>query len=304
MIPPDERLGRSSASDLGTPLRAEFKSFAPKIERVVLRNRSQFGAWAELNYGVARRYGLPKTHLVYLTISYFIDAGIIIDSKLYTGAQGISGQYAHLLVEPKSQDVPCDMCGLRGCLWAMGSGLAMLWRVKGAAESGNSAAIDTIISRRSHESTLEIDRGGLMLVESDAIGTKWIDARAVVDAAQEDNDPQSREAVRQVAIYIGRAVAQIINGLNPHLVVLGGVAANGNFISEIAAEEAKKYALTTATRECHILPSAMGDMATLLGAAMAARKGSPFDASGDRTANIGWKKTHTSPLSSIASLAG
>lgn len=269
----------------------------------MLRNRSQFGAWAELNYGVARRYGSRETHLVYLTSSYFIDAGIVIDSKLYTGAQGIPGQYAHMLVEPESRDVPCDLCGLRGCLWAMGSGLAMLWRVRDAAESGHSAAIDNIIKRRSPESTLEIDRGGLMQVESEAIGTRWIDARAVVDAAQEDNDPQSREAVRQVAAYIVRAVAQIINALNPHLVVLGGVAANGNFISDIAAEEAKKLALTTATRECQILPSAMGDMSALLGAALAARKGSPFDAPADRTAKNGWTNTRTSPLSSIASLA-
>lgn len=57
--------------------------------------------------------------LAYLGIGTGVASGIVLDGKLYRGANGMAGEVGHIIIE--EQGVVCN-CGLRGCLETVLSG--------------------------------------------------------------------------------------------------------------------------------------------------------------------------------------
>jgi predicted NBD/HSP70 family sugar kinase len=65
-------------------------------------------------------------HFLVVTVGEGIGAGIVLNGKLYRGADGGAGELGHLPIA--GSDVPCS-CGSRGCLEAVASDGAILRRV-------------------------------------------------------------------------------------------------------------------------------------------------------------------------------
>ncbi len=89
--------------------------------RVVIDNDANAGALGEAIYGAGRGH-LP---LFYMTLSTGIGGGIVIKNSLgngtvYRGADSWAGEIGHLTIRP---DGPECLCGARGCLERMCSGL-------------------------------------------------------------------------------------------------------------------------------------------------------------------------------------
>lgn len=83
-------------------------------------------ALGEHRFGAGRGYGSSLT----LTIGTGIGAGLILDGKLWTGADGVAGEIGHMTVEPEGR--PCG-CGNRGCLEQYASAGAISHHRGGAA---------------------------------------------------------------------------------------------------------------------------------------------------------------------------
>jgi glucokinase len=84
---------------------------------VVIDNDANAGAIGEAIYGAGRGH-LP---LFYMTLSTGIGGGIVLDDgTIYRGADSWAGEIGHLTVRP---DGPQCLCGARGCLERMCSGL-------------------------------------------------------------------------------------------------------------------------------------------------------------------------------------
>ena len=83
------------------------------------------------------------------------------------------------------------------------------------------------------------------------------------------------QVVEGAAEYIGIAVANIINLLNPEVVVLGGgvIEALEDEMMAIIVETAMEYALSGTTKGIEILASKLGDEAGITGGAVLARRG-------------------------------
>lgn len=84
---------------------------------VVIDNDANAGALGEAIYGAAR----GARSLFYMTLSTGIGGGIVLpDGSLYRGADSWAGEIGHLTVRP---DGPVCLCGSRGCLERICSGL-------------------------------------------------------------------------------------------------------------------------------------------------------------------------------------
>lgn len=82
----------------------------------VMDNDANAGALGESVYGAGR--GVDP--LFYMTLSTGIGGGIVINGKLYRGADSFAGEFGHLNIVP---DGPPCLCGSRGCFERMCCGL-------------------------------------------------------------------------------------------------------------------------------------------------------------------------------------
>jgi glucokinase len=83
----------------------------------VMDNDANVGALGEAAHGAGAG---SRGSLFYMTVSTGIGGGIVVDGKLYRGADSYAGEIGHLTVRP---DGPECGCGARGCLERMCSGL-------------------------------------------------------------------------------------------------------------------------------------------------------------------------------------
>ncbi len=85
---------------------------------VRLENDANAAALGENVFGAGR----GTRHMLYITVSTGVGAGIIVDGRLYGGAKGSAGEIGHTIVDPSGP--PCG-CGKRGCLESLSSGTAI-----------------------------------------------------------------------------------------------------------------------------------------------------------------------------------
>jgi len=84
----------------------------------VMDNDANLGALGEAVFGA----GMGATPLFYMTISTGIGGGLVVDGRIYRGADSYAGEIGHLTVRP---DGPECLCGARGCLERMCGGIWM-----------------------------------------------------------------------------------------------------------------------------------------------------------------------------------
>ena len=101
--------------------------------RVAVSNDATCAALAEWRTGAGR--GVDD--MVMVTLGTGIGGGVVAAGRLVVGANGFTGEFGHMVVDP---DGPPCVCGRRGCWerYASGSGLAQLARA--AAVGGRCGA--------------------------------------------------------------------------------------------------------------------------------------------------------------------
>jgi glucokinase len=94
-----------------------------------------------------------------------------------------------------------------------------------------------------------------------------IEAREVVQRARE-GAAQAREVLAEAGHYLGLGLANLVDVLNPQMIVIGGgVAGAGNWLLDPARETLKQWAQPLAAKQVRICRSRLGARAGLLGAA-------------------------------------
>ena len=183
--------------------------------------------------------GKGADHLVYLTLSTGIGGGIILDSRLYLGAQGAAGEIGHMVIEAEG---PRCACGNQGCLEALASGTAIAREARERLKAGEGSSLSSQNKER-------------------------LTARMVHQAARQ-GDPLAREVIARAGQYLGIGLANIVNIFNPQKIVLGGgVARLGGLLLEPAEREMKARACPLPARGVEVVLSPLGDRAGLLGVA-------------------------------------
>ncbi len=203
---------------------------------VIVENEANAAALGEHVLGVAKQLG----NFVYLSAGVGLGGGLVIDGKLYGGTGGYAGEIGHMTLEPEG---PQCNCGNRGC-WEMLVGpRAILQRVRQAAVEGR--APDLLAQCGGNANAIQMEH--------------------VLQAAAQDQ-PAVLSALAEVGRYLGIGIANLINALNPKMVVLGGVlSAVSPYILPRAQYEVNQRALETAREGMQIKISAFQLDACVMG---------------------------------------
>ncbi|HEX6070989.1 MAG TPA: ROK family protein [Longimicrobiaceae bacterium] len=204
----------------------------------VLDNDANCATYGEWWLGAGRH----ADTLVGLTLGTGIGGGIVLGGEIYHGVSDVAGEIGHMTIDSTGRK--CN-CGNYGCLEAYASGPAIALRAVEGIESG----VDTIL--------VEMVGGKL-----DAI------TAATVYEAAVRNDPYAEEVMKDTARFLGTGVANIINILNPEMIVIaGGVTKAGDYLFEPLRAEVRRRAFRSAEERCQIVPAELHGTAGVVGAA-------------------------------------
>jgi len=206
---------------------------------VYLGNDAEFGALGEWAYGAGR----SQENLAYIKIGRGIGAGLLLNGRVYRGTSGSAGEIGHITIEKNG---PLCTCGNRGCLEAMAGGQAIAQKAIEAVKLGRKSML------------------------SDIDDPETITALNVVSAARR-GDLISQQIIREAGLFIGTAVASLINLFNPSMVVIGGeVSRSGDLLLEPIRKTVSTRSLRGALRGVQITAAYLGNRSTAMGAVVQA----------------------------------
>jgi predicted NBD/HSP70 family sugar kinase len=167
-------------------------------------------------------------HMIYLNGSVGVGAGIIAEGTQLHGIGGYAGEIGHMTINPDGP--PCH-CGSTGCVETYIGEHALL-RAAGITDQHGAEVI------------------------------------AALFRAAEAGEPDASRAVRTVAVWLGRTLANIVNVFNPQAVVVGGSLAEVVRLERLTVESELDRRAMAASRSCVkvLLPGLQHDSA-LIGAA-------------------------------------
>ena len=97
---------------------------------------------------------------------------------------------------------------------------------------------------------------------------EWIEAETVFAAAAQ-GDALSQQIVKEVATYLGIAIANLVNLFNPEVIILGGTVGQiGHVLLAPIQSEVQRRAMAYPLAAVHITTSNLGPDAGAIGAAV------------------------------------
>jgi glucokinase len=130
------------------------------------------------------------------------------------------------------------------------------------------AVCDRFLSAYRAVGCLEYHVAGLgMARAAERLFRRPTDARELVGLAR-SGDPKARKVIAWAGHYLGLALANLVDTLNPQMIVIGGgVAAAGNLLLAPARETMRRWSQPLAVKQVRIRRSRLGVRAGLLGTA-------------------------------------
>ena len=187
---------------------------------------------------------MGASNAVCFTIGTGIGGGIVVNGKLVHGASDAAAEIGHITIDVNGRR--CG-CGNDGCLEAYASGPAIARRACEAIEAGAVSEISTMACN----------------------DPSAITAQTVFEAAAR-GDALADELVRDTARYLGVGIANMLNIMNPEVVVIcGGVTQAGDHLFVPLRREVARRAFKPAVEACRIVPGALPGTAGVVGAARA-----------------------------------
>ena len=210
-----------------TPLKAilEKRAGVP----VFVDNDANLIALGEQRFGA----GIGVSSLVCLTLGTGIGGGIVLDGEVWHGAADTAGEIGHMIVVRGGRR--CG-CGARGCLERYAS------------------ATGAVLNARA---LLRKEKKSLILELADG-KPKNITSHAVYRAARR-GDAVAAAALTETARYLAIGVSNILNVLNPQMVVIaGGLANAGEYLMRPLRAAVKETAIPAAFAACKIVRGKLG----------------------------------------------
>ncbi|HUS81186.1 MAG TPA: ROK family protein [Armatimonadota bacterium] len=201
-----------------------------------LANDADAGGLAEALFGAGRAAGI----VLYVNVGTGIGGAVIVDGRIHVGASSTAGEIGHVLADSGG---PRCACGHWGCLQEVASGRAL--------------------ARSARE---RLARGEASTGPLARMGPDEITGRAVGQAAAA-GDALARAAVDEAARHLGIALANAVNVLDPHLVVVGGGVAGLGETLLGPVREAYCAQVLAPERQAAIVPAELGYDAGVIGAA-------------------------------------
>ena len=200
---------------------------------VVIENDANAAALGEQWRGAGR--GINS--MILLTLGTGVGGGIVLDNKIWQGADGMAGEIGHMTLIPDGRQ--CG-CGNTGCLemYASARGIVQSYReASGTIEYTSSSEITSV---------------------------------QIYQAAR-NGEHIARQVMKDMGSMLGIGIANLINIFNPNMIVLGGGVKDAwDLFIGSTHEEIMKRAFQVPAERTEIVPSLLGDDAGMIGAAAGA----------------------------------
>ena len=187
-------------------------------------------------------------HVLGVFIGTGIGGGLIINGELYAGSSHTAGEIGHMVIDVNG---PKCSCGNKGCFEVFASRLAIFRAIQAAIKGGEKSVL------------------------TDMLGDDLKDLRSGdIRKAIRRGDKVVEKIVEDAAEYTGIAIANLVNILNPEVVVLGGgvIEALADEMMPAIVKSAQAHVLSGTFRNVDIIASKLGDNAGITGGAVLARE--------------------------------
>lgn len=229
------------AVNLGWKTEYHLKQIVEKETQIptVIDNDANCAALGEMWKGA----GNGAKDVVLVTLGTGVGGGVITNGDIVQGINGAAGEIGHISSIPEG-GAPCN-CGKSGCLETIAS-------ATGIVRIANSKL------------QTEVVEGELLKLYKK---TGIVTAKDVFDAAR-NGDSVAKQVVEEVSYYLGLALANVANTLNPEKIVLGGgVSKAGDILLTPVEGYFRKYSFPRVAQSTRLAVATLGNDAGVIGAA-------------------------------------
>ena len=190
-------------------------------------NDANAASLAELWFG---RPEIRETRdFIFVLVETGIGTGIVFDGQVYHGESGAAGEFGHMTIGTGAP-VACAV-GTRECWEAFASERAALARYRTLANPASDVSFEQLVDR--------------------ALG----------------GEPAAREALLETAHYLGVGIANVLKGLSPSAVIVGGAIARAwSLISDRVKSAVEANSVCRGLPPARIVASTLGENPRIMGA--------------------------------------
>jgi len=197
---------------------------------VTVENDANAAALAELWFG--RPEIREVRDFIMVLVEEGLGTGIVFDGQVYQGKAGVAGEFGHMTIGSNAP-VACAS-GSRECWEAFASERAALARYSGASLS--------------------------------VVGNSGAEFESLMDHAL-DGELAARKALLETAQYLGVGISNLIKGLSPEAVIVGGrIARVWSIIGNELKDAVDDKSICRGFGFTQVFPSSLGANPTLMGA--------------------------------------
>lgn len=197
-----------------------------------LQNDANACAIAEWLFGA----GKGTKNMIFLTFGTGFGAGLILDSRLYSGTNDMAGEIGHVRIE---KDGPV--------------GYGKAGSIEGFCSGGGIAQLASKLIKNKLDKGIKV---AFCPTKEDAYN---ISAKDVGLAAEAD-DPVAQEILQISGQYLGKGLAILIDILNPEKIVIGSIFTRAHkYLWPSAQVEIKNEALELSYGRCSVVPAQLGE---------------------------------------------
>lgn len=198
--------------------------------RVIVENDANATSLAELWFGHEK---VRKTDtFVMVLVGEGIGTGIIFDGQIYRGEKGAGGEFGHMIAG-KNAPIDCS-CGSRECWEAYASEKAIIQRYRN-------------------------------LLKQDDMKENGIEIQNVIELAI-NGEKHATAALKETAYYLGNGISNLMVGLSPQIVVVSGKITQAWDLFSDELNRISERSILAGLPATELVPSALGDAPTLIGA--------------------------------------
>jgi glucokinase len=208
--------------------------------RVTIENDANSMAYGEWRYGAARN----GKHVVCITLGTGVGGALILDGRLYRGAQLGAGEIGHMSIDYKGIPGPY----------------------------GNFGGLEEYVGNQQIA-----DRAAALYASVGQSRSADLCTPADLSQAAEAGDPVAKQIWEDVGNEIGAALASVIWVINPDTIVIGGgVAKAGRLILDPIQQSLRKRTIRVFHEHLRVVPAALGNDAGIIGNATLALDSIPL----------------------------
>lgn len=200
--------------------------------KATLQNDANACAVAEWKYGA----GKGSRNMLFLTFGTGLGAGLILNSRLYTGTNDMAGEVGHI----RLSDFGPVGYGKKGSF-------------EGFCSGGGLAQLGTMMAEEKWQ------MGKTVSYCKNRADANLITAKAIAECAAKGHE-DAKEIFRICGQKLGEGLAILIDILNPEKIVIGSIYARcSDLLCEAMNKALKRECLGAALDVCKVVPAKLGE---------------------------------------------